>query len=52
MGLKTAKGFGWTRGRVGNFRTDNAIANYTPGERQMRGELTIDEVAESVKAKT
>ena len=45
MGIKSAKGHGWTRGRVGNFRTDNAIANYTPGERQARGELTIEEVA-------
>ena len=49
MGIKTAKGFGWTRGRVGNFRTDNTIANYTPGERQARGELTIEEVAERLK---
>jgi excisionase family DNA binding protein len=46
MGIKTARGYGWTRGRAGNFRTDNAIANYTPGERQLRGELTIEEVAE------
>jgi excisionase family DNA binding protein len=45
MGIKTAKGHGWTRGRVGNFRTDNAIANYAPGERQARGEFTIEEVA-------
>ena len=45
MGIKTAKGYGWTRGRVGNFRTDNAIANYVPGERQARGELTIEEAA-------
>jgi excisionase family DNA binding protein len=45
MGIKSAKGHGWTRGRVGIFRTDNAIANYTPGERQARGELTIEETA-------
>jgi len=45
MGIKTAKGYGWTRGRVGSFRTDNAIANYVPGERQARGELTIEETA-------
>jgi excisionase family DNA binding protein len=45
MGIKTAKGYGWTRGRVGSFRTDNAIANYVPGERQARGELTIEEAA-------
>jgi excisionase family DNA binding protein len=49
MGIKTAKGYGWTRGRAGNFRTDNAIANYAPGERQARGELTLEEVAERLK---
>jgi excisionase family DNA binding protein len=46
MGVKSAKGHNWTRVRVGNFRKDNAIANYTPGERQARGELTIEAVAE------
>jgi excisionase family DNA binding protein len=46
MGLKTAKGYGWTRSRAGSFRTDNAIANYAPGERQIRGEFTIEEAAE------
>lgn len=45
MGIKSAKGHSWTRARVGNFRKDNAIANYTPGERQARGEVTIEEVA-------
>jgi len=45
MGVKSAKGHGWTRGRVGIFRKDNAIAKYTPGERQARGELTIEETA-------
>ena len=48
MGIKSAKGHSWTRIRVGNFRTDNAIANYTPGERQARGELTIEAVAEKL----
>ena len=46
MGIKSAKGHSWTRVRVGSFRKDNAIANYTPGERQARGELTIEAVAE------
>lgn len=50
MGIKSAKGHSWTRTRVGNFRKTNAIANYTPGERQARGELTIEEVAEKVGA--
>lgn len=45
MGIKTAKGYGWTRGRVGSFRTDNAIANFVPGEREARGELTIEAAA-------
>lgn len=46
MGIKSAKGHSWTRARVGNFRQDNAIANYVPGERQARGELTMEMVAE------
>lgn len=45
MGIKSAKGHTWTRIRVGNFRTINGIANYTPGERQARDELTIEDVA-------
>jgi excisionase family DNA binding protein len=48
MGIKSAKGHSWTRTRVGNFRKDNAIANYCPGERQARGELTIEEVAKKL----
>ena len=42
MGIKSAKGYTWTRVRVGNFRKSNNILNYTPGERQARGELTRD----------
>ena len=45
MGIKTAKEYGWTRSRVGSFRKSNAIANYAPGERQARGEFTIEEAA-------
>lgn len=48
MGIKSAKGHSWTRTRVGNFRKTNGIANYSPGERQARGELTIEEVAEKL----
>ena len=43
--IKSAKGHGWTRSRVGSFRKTNAIANYAPGERQARGEFTIAEAA-------
>ena len=35
--------------RVGNFRNVNGIANYTPGERQTRGELTIEEAAAKLR---
>jgi excisionase family DNA binding protein len=48
MGIKSAKGHSWTRSRVGNFRKTNAIENYTPGERQARGELTIEDVAKKL----
>src|SRR6266481_10083173 len=48
MGIKSSKGHTWTRTRVGNFRTINDIPNYTPGERQARGDLTIDEAAEKL----
>jgi excisionase family DNA binding protein len=46
MGMTSAKGYTWTRTRVGNFRSNNDIPNYTPGERQARGELTIEETAD------
>ena len=45
MGIRTAKGPTWTRIRVGNFRKVHAILNYRPGERQVRGELGIEDVA-------
>jgi excisionase family DNA binding protein len=48
MKIPSAKGHTWTRTRVGNFRTMNNIPNYSPGERQARGELTIEEAAEQL----
>jgi excisionase family DNA binding protein len=48
MGIKSAKGHTWTRLRVGGFRKSNSIGNYTPGERQTRGELTVDETAKKL----
>jgi excisionase family DNA binding protein len=48
MKIPSAKGHTWTRTRVGNFRTMNNIPNYSPGERQARDELTIEEVAETL----
>jgi DNA invertase Pin-like site-specific DNA recombinase len=48
MGIKSAKGHTWTRTRVGNFRKANDIPNYVPGERQSRGEMTLEEVAKKL----
>ncbi len=48
MGIRTGKGHTWTRARVGNFRGDNQIAIYTPGERKARNELTIEETAQKL----
>jgi excisionase family DNA binding protein len=45
LGLKTAKEHTWTRVRVGNFRTIHEIPNYSPGEREARGELTLEQAA-------
>jgi len=45
FGIETAKGHTWTRIRVGNFRTIHEIPNYSPGEREARGELTLEEAA-------
>jgi excisionase family DNA binding protein len=45
LGLPSAKGHTWTRIRVGSFRKQNQIPNFQPGERQARGDLTIEEVA-------
>jgi excisionase family DNA binding protein len=48
MGITSSRGHTWTRIRVGNFRKANDIPNYAPGERQVRGELTIEQVAEKL----
>ena len=48
LGIPTAKGHTWTRIRVGNFRTQNYIANFQSDERQARGELTVEEAAEKL----
>jgi excisionase family DNA binding protein len=45
LGIETAKGHTWTRIRVGNFRTIHEIPNYSLGEREARGELTVEEAA-------
>jgi len=45
LGKRTARGYSWTQGRVCAFRNDRSIPVYKEGERQSRGELTLDEAA-------
>jgi DNA invertase Pin-like site-specific DNA recombinase len=44
-GKTTGKGNGWTRSRVCSLRHQRQIAPYRDGERQERGEATLDEAA-------
>ncbi len=46
LGKRTAKGHRWTQARVCSFRHDHDIPIYHKGERQQRGELTLQEAAE------
>lgn len=45
-GKTTGKGNSWTSSRVGSVRLHRQIPVYREGERQERGELTLDEAAE------
>ena len=45
LGKRTARGYSWTQARVCAFRNDCSIAVYKEGERQLRGEQTLDEAA-------
>ena len=42
---RTAHGHPWAAGRVCTFRSDHAIPVYRKGEREARGELTLEEAA-------
>ncbi|MGH8580243.1 MAG: recombinase family protein [Gammaproteobacteria bacterium] len=42
---RTAHGHTWTKARVCSFRNGHRIAIYQEGERQARGELTLEEAA-------
>jgi len=44
-GKTTGRGNGWTQSRVCSLRSHNAIPTYREGERQERGEVTLDEAA-------
>ncbi|MER9001965.1 hypothetical protein NKH58_30155 [Mesorhizobium australicum] len=44
-GKTTGRGNGWTQSRVCSLRNHNEIPAYREGERQERGEVTLDEAA-------
>lgn len=45
LGKRTAHGHTWTKARVCSFRNDHGIPLYQAGERQARGEMTLEEAA-------
>jgi excisionase family DNA binding protein len=45
LGHRTAHGKTWTAARVCSIRQGHGVAAYREGERQARGELTVDEAA-------
>ena len=49
LGKRTARDHTWTQARVCAFRSDRKIPVYQEGERQARGELTLDEAAEELQ---
>jgi len=48
LGHRTAKGHTWTEMRVRSFRGDHRIAVYKTGEREARGELTLEQAADAL----
>ena len=48
LGHRTGKGHTWTEMRVRSFRNDHHIAVYKAGEREARGELTLEQAAEAL----
>ena len=49
LGHRTSHGQTWTAARVCSIRHGHGIAAYREGERQARGELTVDEAATAMK---
>ena len=49
LGQRTAHGESWTATRICSLRARHQIAVYREGERQERGDLTIDETAATLK---
>lgn len=50
LGHRSAKGHTWTEMRVRSFRGDHRIAVYKAGEREARGELTLEQAADALGA--
>ena len=48
LGKTTATGLTWTPGRVASFRKDHKIPVFCEGERQKRGEFTIEDAADQL----
>jgi len=48
LGHRTGKGHTWTETRVRSFRGDHHIAVYQQGEREARGELTLEQAAQAL----
>jgi DNA invertase Pin-like site-specific DNA recombinase len=48
LGHRTGKGHTWTEMRVRSFRCDHHIAVYKSGEREARGELTLEQASEAL----
>jgi DNA invertase Pin-like site-specific DNA recombinase len=48
LGHRTGKDHTWTEMRVRSFRCDHRIAVYRAGEREARGELTLEQAAEAL----
>ena len=48
LGHRSGKGHTWTEMRIRSFRGDHRIAVYKAGEREARGELTLEQAAETL----
>jgi excisionase family DNA binding protein len=49
LGHRTGKGHTWTEARVRSFRGDHKVAVYRTGEREERGEITLEQAAEALQ---
>lgn len=52
LGHRTGKGHTWTEMRVRSYRGDHGIAVYREGEREQRGEVTLEQAAQVLGVST